>query len=105
MAVGQAQAALELQASEAAVVQAASRILAALIRNGRHTEANHTALLRFAVRTAWELAQEADRVLRSDGETARPAAADGPALAPEAKAGNGAGSGSSFGDDILDLLD
>ena len=101
MAVGQAQAALELQASEAVVVQAASRILAALIRNGRHTEANHTALLRFAVRTAWELAQEADRVLRSDGETARPAAGPG----PEAGAGNGAGAASSFGDDILDLLD
>ena len=60
MAVRRAEGALELQASEAVVVQAASRILAALIRNGRHTEGNHTALLRFAVRTAYELAQEAE---------------------------------------------
>ena len=103
MAVRQAQGALELQPSEAAVVHAASRILAALIRNGRHTEANHGVLLRFAVKTAWEIAQETDRLIQSDSEPRRPAAAPEPA--PDAAGGNGAGSGSSFGDDILDLLD
>ena len=105
MAVRRAEGALELQASQAVVVQAASRILAALIRNGRHTEGNHTALLRFAVRTAFELAQEADRLIQSDAETGRSPAAPSSAPAPEAGAGSGAGAGSSFGDDILDLLD
>ena len=105
MAVRPTQGALELQASEAVVVHAASRILAALIRNGRHTEGNHTALLRFAVRTAFELAQEADRLIQGDTETGRSAAGPSSAPAPEAGAGSGAGAGSSFGDDLLDLLD
>ena len=70
MSVRQTAGALELQASEAVVVHAASRILAALIRNGRLTDGNHTALLRFAVRMAFELAREADRSVQSDGEPA-----------------------------------
>jgi hypothetical protein len=106
MAVRRAEGALELQASEAVVVQAASRILAALIRNGRHTEGNHTALLRFAVRTAYELAQEADRMIQSDSETGSSNVSSGVAIG----AGGGAGAGSQAGaapsnDDILDLLD
>ena len=103
MAVRQAGGALELQASEAVVVQAASRILAALIRNGRHTEANHTVLLRFAVRTAFELAQEADRLIQSDDETGR---ADAEAGGGEVRGGPAPGAGSApSNDDILDLLD
>ena len=100
MSVRQTQGALELQASEAVVVHAASRILAALIRNGRLTEGNHTALLRFAVRMAFELAQEADRSVQSDAEPA--ARSDSRESAAGAGAGVGAGVSS---DDILDLLD
>ena len=70
MSVRQTQGALELQASEAVIVHAASRILAALIRNGRLTEGNHTALIRFAVRMALELAREAERSVQSDAESA-----------------------------------
>ena len=95
MTVRQTQGALELQASEAVIVHAASRILAALIRNGRLTEGNHTALLRFAVRMACELAHEADRSVQSDAE---------PAARSEAGAGAGAGIGVGE-NDILDLLD
>jgi len=102
--VRQAAGALELQASEAVVVQAASRILAALIRNGRHTEANHTALLRFAVRTAFELAQEADRLIQSDGEAGSGGVEIGAGVGARAGAAPGAGSAPS-NDDILDLLD
>ena len=97
MSVRQTQGALELQASEAVIVHAASRILAALIRNGRLTEGNHTALLRFAVRMACDLAKEADLSVQSDAE---------PAARPEAGVGAGAGIGIGVsGDDILDLLD
>ena len=101
MSVRQAQGALELQPSEQVVVHAASRILAALIRNGRLTEGNHATLVRFAVRTALEIAVEADRIVQSEDETVSPEAV----VSAGAGAGAAAGSGSSFGDDILDLLD
>jgi hypothetical protein len=83
MAVRQAKAALELQESEAVVVHAASRILAALIRGGRLTNGNHASLVRSAVEMAIELARETDRILQSDDEVG----------------------GSGGGDDVLDLLD
>ncbi len=96
MSVRQAEGALELQASEAVVVHAASRILAALIRNGRLTEGNQATLLRFAVRLAFELAQETDRIVQSDAETG----------GSEVQIGAGAPvDGPSSVADILDLLD
>jgi hypothetical protein len=104
MAVRRAEGALELQASDAVVVQAASRILAALIRNGRHTEGNHTALLRFAVRTAFELAQEAERLIQSDSETGSPGVGSGVQIGVGVGAASGASAAPS-NDDILDLLD
>jgi hypothetical protein len=82
MALRESKGALELQASEAVVVHAASRILAALIRNGRLTNGNHASLIRSAVEIAMELARETDRILQSDAET-----------------------GGSGGGDILDLLE
>jgi hypothetical protein len=103
MSVRQAAGALELQASGAVVVHAASRILAALIRNGRLTEGNHTALVRFAVRTALDLALETDRMVQSEDETVSPEALV--SASAEATPSAGAAAGSSFGDDILDLLD
>ena len=83
-------------------MHAASRILAALIRNGRLTEGNHMALVRFAVRTALELALEADRIVQSEDETVSPEAVV--SAGAGAAAASGAGSGVS-NDDILDLLD
>jgi hypothetical protein len=62
-------AALELQHSEAAVVHAASRIFAALVAAGRISESNQAEQVRYCVRTAIDLAQEADRVLDSDAES------------------------------------
>jgi hypothetical protein len=102
MSVRRAAGAIELQASETAVVHAASRILAALIRNGRLTEGNHTALVRFAVRTALDLALETDRAVQSDDETVSPEAVV--SAGAGASAGSAAGSGVST-DDLLDLLD
>jgi hypothetical protein len=83
MSMRQAAAAAELQPSEAAIVQAASRILAALIRNGRLTEGNHAVLIRTSVSLAVELAREVDRTVQSDGEPG----------------------GTGGGGDILDLLE
>lgn len=100
MAVRQAVGSLELQGSEAAVVHAASRILAALIRNGRLTEGNHSSLVRFAVRLALDLAYEVDRGVQSDDEPARPQTL----AAPAASSGAAAGAEVST-DDLLELLD
>ena len=63
MSMRQVQAALELPANEVAIVHAASRILAALIRNGRLTNRNHSTLIRSAVGMALEIARETDRLL------------------------------------------
>jgi hypothetical protein len=68
MSVRQAQPAIDFRTDEAAVVQAASRILAALIRNGRLTNGNHSTLVRSAVAMAIELAHEADRRLNGPDE-------------------------------------
>ena len=48
MSVRQTQGVLDLQSHEVAVVHAASRIFAALIRNGRLTNSNHSTLIRSA---------------------------------------------------------
>jgi hypothetical protein len=68
MTVSRSQAALEGPENEAAVVQAASRILAALIRNGRLTNGNHSTLIRSAVEMAIEIARETDRLLNGAAE-------------------------------------
>jgi hypothetical protein len=59
---------LELQASEAVVVHAASRILASLISAGRLDESNRAELVELALGMAVELALGADRLLESDDE-------------------------------------
>jgi len=84
MSVARAQAASELQASEVAVIHAASRIFAALVRNGRLTNGNHSTLIRSAVEMAIEIAREAERLIHGAGEIESGAAGEG---------------------DILDLLD
>jgi hypothetical protein len=58
--------------------------------------------VRFAVRTALELALEADRIVQSEDETVSPEAviSAGAAAAPSPGAGSGVSN-----DDILDLLD
>ena len=78
MSVRRAQGALDLRADEAAVVQAASRILAALIRNGRLTNGNHSTLIRSAVEMAIEIAHETDRLVNGSAEieTGAPGEAD-----------------------------
>ena len=68
MSVSRSQAALEGSENQAAVVQAASRILAALIRNGRLTNGNHSTLIRSAVEMAIEIAHEADRLVNGPAE-------------------------------------
>ena len=68
MSVRQVQPALEPPANEAAIVQAASRILAALIRNGRLTNGNHSTLIRSSVEMAIEIAREADSLLNGSAE-------------------------------------
>ena len=85
MSVRQAQGAPEPQASEVAVIHAASRIFAALVRNGRLTNGNHSTLIRSAVEMALEIAREAERLVHG--------------AAPELETGP-AGEA-----DILDLLD
>jgi hypothetical protein len=70
MAMREAQGAAGREANEAGIVQAASRILAALIRNGRLTNGNHASLIRSAVEMALELARETDRILNGAGEAA-----------------------------------
>jgi hypothetical protein len=53
-----------------AILQAASRILSALIRNGRLTNGNHTSLVRSAIVMAMDLARETERALSgAPGET------------------------------------
>ena len=68
MSVRQAQGAPELQASEVAVIHAASRIFAAMIHNGRLTNGNHSSLIRFAVERALEIAREAERLAHAPAE-------------------------------------
>ena len=84
MSVRQTPGAPELQASEVAVIHAASRIFAALVRNGRLTNGNHSTLIRSSVEMALEIARETERLVHGAGET------------PIGASGEG---------DILDLLD
>jgi len=83
--VGRSPGAPELQASEVAVIHAASRIFAALVRNGRLTNGNHSTLIRSSVEMAIEIAREAERLLHGAGQL---------------ESGHAAAAG-----DILDLLD
>jgi hypothetical protein len=85
MGLREAQAATALQATEVAVIHAASRIFAAMLGSGRHTIGNHENLIRSAVAMALELAREAERKLHGE---------------PELDAGPGGGES-----DVLDLLD
>jgi hypothetical protein len=85
MAVGRTPGASELQASEVAVIHAASRIFAALIAGGRLTNGNQAGLVRSAVQMALEIAREAESRIHGGGEL---------------ETGPAAGEG-----DILDLLD
>jgi hypothetical protein len=84
MSVGRTPEKRELQASEVAVIHAASRIFAALVRNGRLTNGNHSTLIRSSVEMALEIARETERLAQGAGAT-------GPAAEGEG--------------DILDLLD
>jgi hypothetical protein len=68
MALRQSPGAPELQATEVAVIHAASRILAALIQNGRLTNGNHSGLIRFAVERALEISRETERLIHGAGE-------------------------------------
>ena len=68
MSMRQSQTAPEAPENAAAVVQAASRIFAALIRNGRLTNGNHSTLIRAAVEMAIEIARETDRLLDGTAE-------------------------------------
>lgn len=76
MSVRQAQGAVEAQASEVAVIHAASRIFAALIRNGRLTNNNHSTLIRSAVEMALEIARETGRLAHGAAETGAAGEAD-----------------------------
>ena len=78
MSERQSQAALEVPENAVAVVQAASRIFAALIRNGRLTNGNHATLIRSAVEMAIEIARETDRLLNgaAELETSAPGESD-----------------------------
>jgi hypothetical protein len=73
-----------LEATEVAVIHAASRIFAAMLAGGRHTTSNHANLIRSAVSMALELARETEKQVHGE---------------PELDAGPG-GDG-----DVLDLLD
>jgi len=61
-------AALTLEPSETAVLEAASRIFSALIAAGRLGEENQDELVELSVRAAVALAREADRAIESDHE-------------------------------------
>ena len=61
-------AALTLEPSETAVLEAASRIFSALIVAGRLGEENQGELVEFSIRAAVALAREADRAIESDHE-------------------------------------
>ena len=52
MAVRQTTGSMGLEATEVAVIHAASRIFAAMLAGGRHTTSNHTNLIRSAVSMA-----------------------------------------------------
>ncbi len=86
MGLRETQATASLEATEVAVIDAASRIFAALVGSGRLTGSNHSGLIRSSVAMALELAREAARQVHGlpDLET-------GPAGDAEA--------------DVLDLLD
>jgi hypothetical protein len=60
---------LDLQPSEAAIVHAASRILAALIAAGKLTDGNAPELVRWSARVATALGVEVDALLDSDDES------------------------------------
>jgi hypothetical protein len=85
MGLREAQAATALQATEVAVIHAASRIFASMLGSGRHTTSNHENLIRSAVAMALEIAREAERKVHGE---------------PELDAGVGGSDG-----DVLDLLD
>lgn len=81
MSVRQTQEA-ELEASELAVIHAASRIFAALVGSGRLTGGNHSGLIRSSVAMALELAREAARQVHGlpDLETSPTGEAEGDVL-------------------------
>jgi hypothetical protein len=85
MAVRQTTGSMGLEATEVAVIHAASRIFAAMLGSGRHTTGNHANLIRTSVSMALELAREAERQVHGE---------------PELEAGAAGGEG-----DVLDLLD
>jgi hypothetical protein len=87
MSVGRTPGTPELQASEVAVIHAASRIFVALVRNGRLTNSNQSTLIRSSVEMALEIARETERLVHGAG-------------ADELEIGGPAGEG-----EILDLLD
>ena len=61
-------AALALEPNEMAVLQAASRIFAALVGAGRLDDENGDELVELSVRMAVALARESDRAVESEGE-------------------------------------
>jgi len=61
-------AALALEPNEMAVLQAASRIFAALVVAGRLDDENGDELVELSVRMAVALARESDRAIESEGE-------------------------------------
>jgi hypothetical protein len=61
-------AALALQPSEATVFEAASRFYAALLGAGRINESNQAGIMRYCLRSAMQLAVEAEKMIQSEEE-------------------------------------
>ena len=64
------------QPAEARVFEAASRFFAALLGAGRVNETNQPGILRYCVRAAQQLVQEADQAVQAALQPVRQAAAD-----------------------------
>lgn len=62
-------AALELQASEAAVFAAASRFYAAYIAAGQVTQDSEASTMEYCIHSAIKMALLVDRLIQSDGES------------------------------------
>ena len=61
-------ASLSLQPSEASVFEAASRMYAALLGAGRVNDTNAQGIMRYCLRSALQLAVEAEKMIQSEEE-------------------------------------
>jgi hypothetical protein len=66
-------AALSLQPSEAQVFEAASRFYAALLGAGRINESNQQGIMRYCLRSALQLATEAEKMIQGEEQATGPA--------------------------------